>query len=104
MNGCIPDGCAQKLPKMSSKSVCSRSGGISFTRADYTEEGSGGNFRTPEDFARAMSGLSMYPEVCDLSQALTLLVVARALSVSHIYTCLLLSGAVNPQACQPDPP
>ena len=38
-------------------------GGISYTRADYTEEGSGGTFQTAEDYSRAMSGLTMYPEV-----------------------------------------
>ena len=38
-------------------------GGISYTRADYTEEGSGGVFKTADDFGRAMSGLTMYPEV-----------------------------------------
>lgn len=38
-------------------------GGISFTRADYTDEGSGGSLRTAEDFEAAMHGLTMYPEV-----------------------------------------
>ena len=38
-------------------------GGISYTRADYTEEGSGGMFKTADDYSRAMSGLKMYPEV-----------------------------------------
>ncbi|CAL8472165.1 g11707 [Coccomyxa elongata] len=40
----------------------SYSGGISFTRADYTDEGSGGSLRTAEDFEAAMRGLTMYPE------------------------------------------
>ena len=39
------------------------SGGISYTRADYTVEGSGGTFQTADDYSRAMSGLTMYPEV-----------------------------------------
>ena len=38
-------------------------GGISYTRGDYTEEGSGGMFKTADDYSRAMSGLTMYPEV-----------------------------------------
>ena len=38
-------------------------GGISYTRADYTEAGSGGMFKTADDYCRAMSGLTMYPEV-----------------------------------------
>ena len=47
-------------------------GGISFTRADYTEEGSGGNFKTADDYTKAMSGLTMYPEVRDACISLTL--------------------------------
>lgn len=39
------------------------SGGISYTRDDYTEEGSGGGFKAADDYTRAMSSLTMYPEV-----------------------------------------
>ena len=42
-------------------------GGISYTRADYTEEGSGGTFETADDYSKAMSGLTMYPEVTPFS-------------------------------------
>ena len=38
-------------------------GGLSFTRADESEEGSGGSLRTPEQFAAVLGSLSMYPEV-----------------------------------------
>lgn len=67
----MPDGHARRQD-VSSKSVCSCSGGISFSRADQTEEGSGGNFQTAEDYIRAMSGLSMYPEVGDLRPILSI--------------------------------
>jgi hypothetical protein len=38
-------------------------GGVSFTRADYSEEGSGGSLKTPEDYESVLNGLSMYPQV-----------------------------------------
>ncbi|KAK9905507.1 hypothetical protein WJX75_001138 [Coccomyxa subellipsoidea] len=40
----------------------SYSGGISFTRADYTDKGSGSSLQTAEDFEAAMRSLTMYPE------------------------------------------
>ena len=76
---------------LSSKSVCSCSGGISFTRADQTEKGSGGNLRTAADYARAMSGLSMYPEVGELRPILG---IASAGQSSVDITCFHLHSVV----------
>ena len=38
-------------------------GGVSFTRADYSEEGSGGNLKSPEDYEAVLKELRIYPQV-----------------------------------------
>ncbi|KAK9830441.1 hypothetical protein WJX72_011767 [[Myrmecia] bisecta] len=40
----------------------SYSGGLGFTRADYSDAGSGGNFRSADDYAKVLRGIRALPE------------------------------------------
>lgn len=56
-------GLCERCLLLSKELIDGLAGGISFTRADYTDEGSGSSLRSAEDFEAAMRGLTMYPEV-----------------------------------------